>query len=49
MVWKQNAVLGKLMEKYESRYTKFSAIDEILENEYYDEKILSDSKDNMIE
>ena len=49
MVWKQNTVLGKLMEKYESRYTKFSTIDKILENEYYDEKILSDSKDNMIE
>ena len=32
VVWKQDIVLSKLIEKHESKYTKFSAIDEILEN-----------------
>ena len=49
MVWKQNAVFNKLIEKYESRYIKFWAIDEILENEYYDEETLSGSKADMVE
>lgn len=49
MIWKQNAVLSTLLEKHESKYTKFWAIDEILENEYYDEDVLSDSKADMIE
>ena len=37
------------MEKHESRYTKFWAIDEILENEFYDDEVLSGSKADMIE
>ena len=49
MVWKQDIVLSKLIEKHESKYAKFSAIDEILEREYYDEEILNDSKANMVE
>ena len=49
MVWKQDAVLSKLIERHESRYAKFSAIDEILEREYYDEKLLKDSADEMVE
>ena len=49
MIWKQNAVLSTLLEKHESKYTKFWAIDEILENEYYDEDVLSGSKADMIE
>ena len=49
MIWKQNTVLSKLIEKHESKYTKFSAIDEILENEYYDEELLKESTNDMIE
>ena len=49
MIWKQNVVLNKLIEKHESKYAKFSAIDEILEREYYDDEILNDSKADMIE
>ena len=49
MIWKQDTVLTKLIEKHESKYTKFSAIDEILEKEYYDEDLLKNSTDNMIE
>ena len=49
VVWKQDIVLSKLIEKHESKYTKFSAIDEILENEYYDEKLLKNSENDMIE
>jgi len=49
IVWKQNIILNKLIEKHESKYTKFSAIDEILENEYYDEAILKNSAKDMIE
>lgn len=49
MIWKQNTVLSTLLEKHESKYTKFWAIDEILENEYYDEDVLSGSKADMVE
>ena len=49
MVWKQNAVLNALIEKHESRFAKFSAIDEILENEFYDEELLKNSDKDMIE
>ena len=49
MIWKQDIVLSKLIEKHESKYTKFSAIDEILEREYYDEELLKNSENDMIE
>ena len=49
MIWKQNIVLNKLIEKHESRYSKFWAIDEILDEEFYDEEMLSGSKSDMIE
>ena len=49
MLWKQDKVLSKLVERHESRYTKFWAIDEILENEYYDGEILSGLKNDMVE
>jgi hypothetical protein len=41
--------LNKLIEKHEPKYAKFSAIDEILENEFYDEELLKDSANDMIE
>ncbi len=49
MIWKQDTVLSKLIEKHESRYTKFWAIDEILDGEFFDEKTLSGSKADMLE
>ena len=49
MIRKQDIVLSKLIEKHESKYTKFSAIDEILENEFYDEELLKNSANDMIE
>ena len=49
MVWKQDMVLSKLIERHESRYTKFEAIDEILDGEFYDDEILSGSKVDMVE
>ena len=49
MIWKQDVALTKLIEKHESKYAKFSAIDEILENEYYDEELLKNSANDMIE
>ena len=49
MIWKQDMVLSKLIEKHESKYTKFWAIDEILENEYYDEELLKNSASDMVE
>ena len=48
-IWKQDVLLSKLIEKHESKYTKFSAIDEILENEYYDEELLKNSASDMVE
>lgn len=49
MIWKQDIVLNKLIEKHESKYTKFSAIDKILENEYFDQDLLKDSTSDMVE
>ena len=49
MIRKQNTVLNKLIEKHESRYMKFWAIDEILDEEFYDEDTLSGSKADMVE
>jgi hypothetical protein len=49
VIWKQDTVLSKLIEKHESKYTKFSTIDEILEIGYYDEELLKDSTNNMVE
>ena len=49
IIWKQDTILSKLVERHESKYTKFSAIDEILEREYYDEEILKNSADDMVE
>ena len=49
VVWKQDMVLSKLIEKHESKYAKFSTIDEILEKEYYDDELLKKSANEMIE
>ena len=42
-------IFNKLVEKHESRYTKFEIIDGILDGEFYDEGILSGSKADMVE
>ena len=49
ILWKQDIILSRLIERHESKYMKFSAIDEILENEYYDEELLKKSTSDMIE
>ena len=49
VIRKQDTILSNLIEKHESKYTKFSAIDEILEKEFYDEELLKNSTNNMIE
>jgi hypothetical protein len=49
MIWKQNTILDTLIDKHESKYVKFSAIDSLLEEEFYDEEILNNSADDMIE
>ena len=49
MIWKQNDVLNTLLAKHELKYTKFSAIDEILNKEFYDEELLKNSTDDMVE
>ena len=49
ILWKQDIILSRLIERHESKYMKFSAIDEILENEYYDEELLKKSTNDMIE
>ena len=49
IVWKQDMIFNKLVEKHESRYTKFEIIDGILDGEFYDEGILSGSKADMVE
>ena len=41
--------MSKLVERHESRYTKFEVIDEILDVEFYDENVLSGSKADMVE
>ena len=49
ILWKQNTILYNLMQNHESKYTKFTAIDQLLESEYYDQDSLTDSTNEMIE
>ena len=49
MLWKQSTVVNELIENHESKYVKFSAIDKLLEEEFYDEEILQNSANSMIE
>ena len=49
MIWKQNSIVNNFLEKQESKYAKFSAIDQLLEEEFYDEEILKDSANDMVE
>ena len=49
MLWRQDVILDKLIQKHESKFTKFSAIDQILEEEFYDNNLLKDSTNNMVE
>ena len=49
MLWRQDVILDKLIQKHESKFTKFSAIDQILGEEFYDNNLLKDSTNNMVE
>ncbi|MBQ5945649.1 hypothetical protein IJL65_04690 [bacterium] len=49
MIWKQNSIVNSFLEKQDSKYAKFSAIDQLLEEEFYDEEILKDSANDMVE
>ena len=49
MLRKQNTILEKFMQNHESRYTKFTAIDQLLESEYYDQELLARSTNQMVE
>ena len=49
MLWKQSTVVNELIENHESKYVKFSAIDKLLEEEFYDEEIIQNSANSMIE
>jgi len=42
-------MISKLIQKHESRYNKFSAIDYLLESEFYDQDVLSGAYDKMID
>ena len=49
MVWKQNTLLNTLIQNKESKYSKFLAIDGILEREFYDQELLNNSSEEMVE
>ena len=49
MLWKQNSIVNTLFQEHESRFSKFNAIDYLLQSEYYDQDTLSGSYDNMVE
>ena len=49
MLWKQDFVLSKILNKHELKYNKFSSIDSLLKSEFYDQELLTNSADNMIE
>ena len=49
MLWKQNTIVNELIWKHESKYIKFSAIDQLLEDEFYDENTLRNSANDMVE
>ena len=46
---KQNTIISKFLQNHESKYTKFAAIDQLLESEYYDQELFSNSTEDMIE
>ena len=49
MLRKQNTIVNELIGKHESKYIKFSAIDQLLEEEFYDEEMLRNSANDMVE
>ena len=49
MVWKQDNIVSNFLEKQDLKYAKFSAIDQLLEDEFYDEELLKNSANNMVE
>ena len=49
ILWKQNTIVNGLIWKHDSKYIKFSAIDQLLEDEFYDEDTLRNSANDMLE
>lgn len=49
MLWRQDVTVSKLVQEHESMYSKFSAIDYLLESEFYDQNALSGAYDKMID
>ena len=49
ILWKQNTIVNGLIWKHDSKYIKFSAIDQLLEDEFYDEDTLRNSANDMVE
>lgn len=49
IIWKQDNIVSNFLEKQDLKYAKFSAIDQLLEDEFYDEELLKNSANNMVE
>ena len=49
ILWKQNSILYKFTQIYESKYSKFTSIDHLLESEFYDQDLLNSWSNDMIE
>ena len=49
MLCKQNIVVSRLINVRESKFSKFSAIDDLLKSEFYDQDVLNDSYNKMID
>lgn len=46
---RQDIFINKLIENHESKYAKFTAIDQLLESEFYDQESLKNAYNDMIE
>ena len=49
MIRRQNSIVNNFLEKQDVKYAKFSAIDQLLEDEFYDQELLRNSADDMVE
>lgn len=49
ILWKQDSVLYKLTKAHESKYSKFTSIDYLLDSEFYDQNLLKSWLNDMVE
>ena len=49
MLWKQEIILHHFFNDYEIKFSKIASIDKLLKSEYFDQELLENSTDDMVE